>query len=942
MFVSIRWKAVILLSFILFIIAFAWIFQGIFQNIHTYEFDIEQSQESHQKILDQLITDNYIKLSQHAQLIIDNPKIKNYQKTLSTESNEINDYLKSQWYAWNLNISIDYVAVIDGNGKRIAEANQAFTPSELQSLRRSTRLFSPRAKEKPQNFIFCESSCIQFVMEPFIFSDGHVGILTLGQNMSDLITRYHAVSSSDLAVLIQNNDYNKSNQSGKEGNLLKNWNVHVWAITRFNELYSYVENFSKNHSMLETQDITLWNLWNTDYFLRNMVPSNYIQVGSPAYFMSIINESKRQEQLKQEIIRGVSTSLVGWILAETLLIFLMMGPIQRLLKIVQALELLPKHRYKSAISLIKTPKKQIRDEITQLEDSTVYLANELENLHLAVEISEEQLKNQILMLTRSKEFLQRLFDNANLYILTQSFNYEVATNNHLFSNSFDTSEEKSFLELFLSSYDKTIFIDGIIRLKENPVESFQQEASMKTIQGVKITLAWTHTLVKDDEGRDQVLSIGMDITQRKNDEMTLNWLANNDSLTKIGNRRAFKKDLDRFLSQDETGALVFIDVNRFKQINDIYGHLAGDTVLIDIAKKLKENTRNQDSICRLAGDEFTILMPGVSIDNLPGVLESLSDQLNQQITLSDSRVVEYSVSLGGAVFPDHGSDEQALIVHSDMAMYQAKKKGLKNWHIFSYEDDQLSNLQQEHDIMRLLRLAIKNDLFTMVYQPILDIKQQKVSHYESLIRLQNEEGEWISPGIFIPIAERVGLIRDVDSWVIEHVFSFMKQVLTTQPDLCFSINISAPSLQEKLFAIRFSELIREAKIPAQNIIIELTETAYIENFVQVLKNLEELTKLGVSIALDDFGVGYSSFSYMKKLPLKYVKLDGSYVRNIVSSSENSAFIQSVVIMAQAFGMKTIAEFVENQEVLNVLAELNVDYAQGYHIGKPNSELTPEK
>jgi len=942
MYISIRWKAVILLSIILFIIAFAWISQGIYQNIHTYEFDIKQSQENHQKILDQLITDNYIKLSQHAQLIIDNPQIKNYEKDKATNPNDINNYLKAQWYSWNLNISIDYVAVIDDKGKRIAEANQLFTNGELQSLRRSTRLFSQQAKEKPQNFIFCESSCIQFVMEPFIFSDGQLGVLVLGQNMSDLITRYHAVSSSDLAVLIQNNEYNKSNQEGKEGNLLTNWNVHVWAISRFKDLYPYVEKFSKNHSMLDVPSVSLWNLWNTNYFLRNMVPSNYVQVGSPAYFMSIINESKRQEQLKLEIWRGVATSIVGWLLAEVLLIILLMGPLQRLIKIVQALELLPKHSYQKAINLIKVPKKGIRDEITQLEDSTVYLANELQSLHQAVETSEEQLKSQILMLTRSKEFLQRLFDNANLYIVIQSYNYEVMNDNHLFSDSFDTETVDSFLDMFASNYDKKIFIEGIIHLKEQPLESFQHEANMKTRKGEKLTLAWTHTLVKDDEGNDQVLSIGMDITQRKNDEMALNWLANNDSLTKIGNRRAFKNDLDKILGQDKDGAIIFIDVNRFKQINDIYGHLAGDAVLIDIAKQLKRHTRNHDSICRLAGDEFTIVMPGITLNDLPIVLENLSEQLNRQIKLSDSRLVEYSVSLGGAVFPEHGSDEQSLIVHSDMAMYQAKKKGLKNWHIFSYEDDQLSDLQEEHNTMRLIKQALKGDLFTLVFQPILDIKNQKVSHYESLLRLKDEEGNWVSPGFFIPIAERVGLIREIDSWVIQHVFDFMKESLKTQPELSFSINVSAPSLQEKLFAARFAELMRESEMPAKNIIIELTETAYIENFVQVLKNLEQLTKIGVSIALDDFGVGYSSFSYMKKLPLTYVKLDGSYVNNIVSSAENRAFIKSVVIMAQAFGMKTIAEFVEDKETLDVLSELNVDYAQGYFVGRPEGKLLPSK
>lgn len=968
MFISIRWKAVIFLSFILLLIALAWVFQSIYQNINTYQFDIEQNQERQQKILDQLLSDNYLKLSQNAQLIIDNPQIKSYQKQqianfdAETEkkqlqekndqqsnnnfpvlennqspdelfkANSINQYLNAQWYSWNLNISIDYAAVLNSEGKIIGEANQTFTDSEIESLRKSTQLFIRQAKTEPQNFIFCENSCIQFVMEPFFFANGELGILTLGQNMSDLIARYHAVSASDLAVLIE------LNEKGEQFNVLKNWNVSVWAISRFSELFDYVKNFSQSNALLEFPKITIWNLWDTDYFMSNMVPSNYIQVGSPAYFMSIINESKRQEQLKVEIWRGVSTSLVGWILAELLLIFLMMGPIQRLVKIVKALELLPRHHYQQAIHLVQANSKGARDEITQLEESTVYLANELETLHKTVELSEEKLKNQISLLTRSKEFLQRLFDNANLYIVTQSFEFETKNHNHLFSDSFDVNESSSFIDLFVSDYDRQTFKDGVLQLKAGDVDAFQQEVKVKNAKEAKQILAWTHTLVKDDQGMDQILSIGMDVTQRKKDELALNWLANNDSLTKIGNRRAFKIDLDKTLAQNQEGAVIFIDVNRFKQINDIYGHLAGDSVLMDIANQLKTHTRSQDSICRLAGDEFTIIMPGVSSQSLPNILDNLSEQLNRKITLSDKRVVDYSVSLGGAKFPEHGNDEQTLIIHSDMAMYKAKKKGLKNWHIFSYEDDQLSDLKYEHKIMETLKTAINSDGLIMNYQPILSIKDKKVSHYESLIRLKTPDGTSVSPEVFIPIAEKVGLIRDIDAWVIEHVLQFMAEALKTDSNLCFSINVSAPTLQDSFFSDRLAQQISDHDLSPESLIIELTETAYIENFEQVLQNLQALSKFGVAIALDDFGVGYSSFSYMKKLPLKYVKLDGSYIRNLSEANENIAFIRSVVLMAEAFGMQTIAEFVENQPDFDTLIELNVDFAQGYLIGKPRPHL----
>ncbi|MEA1990438.1 MAG: EAL domain-containing protein [Pseudomonadota bacterium] len=936
MFISIKWKAVIFLSLVLFLITLAWVTQSIYQNIESYRVGIEQNQKRHQKILDQLITDNYLKLSQYAQLIVDNPQIKS--KNITEPSNSVNQYLQDQWFAWNLNIGIDYVAILNVNKEFLGEAHQFENQASIQKLHNSLRLFVSQVKRQPQTFVFCADSCQQLVMESFVFEDGSLGIIILGQNMSDVITRYHAVSSSDVGVIIDTKEKNNA----KNAHYIEDWNAHVWAMTNFEEMFPVLKEYSKQNDIHSIQDISLWNAWTNNFSVQKMIPSHYIQVGSTAYYMNISDESKRQELLKLEIMNEIFTSLVGWFIAELFLIFVMLGPIKRLLRIVQALELLPKHQYKAAANLVKSSKSYIRDELTQLEDSTIYVSNELDSLHNKVELSREELNSKIMMLTRSKAFLQRLFDNANLYILTQSYKSETTSYNNLFVNDLLKPEHANFLDLFISSYDRSLFKDGLEGLKEGLVESFQQEVNMHTSQGDNRTLAWTHTLVKDDSGYDQVLSIGMDITQRKKDELALHWLANNDSLTKIGNRRAFNKDLESVLSSEKNGAVVFIDVNRFKQINDIYGHHAGDKVLVDIAEQLKKHTRENDSISRLAGDEFTIVLPGVSADNLPHVLANLSEELSRTIELDDEIQIEYSVSLGGALFPDHGTDEQSLIVHSDMAMYKAKKKGLKNWHVFDYKDDQLSDLKAEHDLMELLKQALKNNLFLIVYQPILTINSNQVSHYEVLIRLKSADDKWISPGEFIPVAERVGLIREIDFWVIRNVFSYLQSVLKEQPGLKFSINVSAPSLQEQLFSRNFLQLMEEYSISSENLIIELTETAYIDNFVQVLKNLEELNTLGVSIALDDFGVGYSSFSYLKQLPLTYVKLDGSYVQNIHHIPENQAFIKSVVIMAKAFGIQTIAEFVEDQEILDELVNLQVDFAQGYYIGKPQVDLLTQK
>lgn len=928
MFISIRWKAVIFLSLVLFVITVAWVTQSIYQNLNNYESAISKHQMREQNVLSQLINDNYLRLSQYAQLIVDQPALKNSEN----DKNFIitTNFLKNQLFAWNLNLGIDYVALFNQDEVRIAEAYEALDQNQFEELNKFIRSFISQAQNTPFSFMFCQVSCMQFVMEPFVFANGQTGVLVLGQNINGLLTRYHSLSNSDLAITLE------VSQDQQNELYLNDWGVRVWAMSRFDEMFSVIKEYSRNYPLDYSYEMNLFKLWNNQFLVQEIELNNFIQVGTSSNFITVLDVSSHQDQLRLEIWNEIFLGFIAWFLAEIMLIALTLGPIQRLVRIVKALEVLPNHEYDKANSLVEASTSFIKDELTQLEDSTVHLASKLQSLHAEVEVSKDNLESKIMMLTRSKSFLQRLFDNANLYILTQNFTFEQTSHNQFFSEDFLMDDQQSFLSLFTSPYDKKNFKRGVLRLSNQTEESFQQEVLMDTKTGGSVTLVWTHTLVNDDNGNNQILSIGMDITQRKKDEEALQWLANNDSLTEIGNRRSFQTNLEHALATLKKGAVVFIDVNRFKQINDIYGHFAGDMVLIDIANQLKEHTRVNDYISRLAGDEFTMILPGVDENSLPNILANLSERLHREVNLPNNDQIEYSVSIGAALFPNHGKDEQALIVHSDLAMYKAKQKGLHQWHIFDNEDGQVEALREEHKISEFLKQAVKENLLNLVFQPIYSVKEKFVSHYEVLLRANLENGDPISPGVFIPIAERVGLIRDIDYWVLEHALLILHQKMQEQPELKFAINVSAPTLQDPGFFKKFKQLVSKASVPAENIILELTETAYVDNFMQVLRNLDQVVTLGSSIALDDFGVGYSSFSYLQRLPLKYIKLDGSYVQNLCNNPESEAFIKSVVIMAEAFNMFTVAEFVEDKETFDALELLNIDYIQGYLVGKPDS------
>jgi diguanylate cyclase (GGDEF)-like protein len=929
MYISIRWKALILVSLILFLITLTWISYSIYFELKNYRDSVHQEQLRFQNSLDQILDDSFANLSKNAQIISNYPHIKSANQ--GPDKAGLRSKLDSQWYDLNLNIGVDYIAIEDETGSRIYDSLRLFEPDLRKKFQTALKGFGKNTtKGQVSSFVFCDKDCIQIIKEPFFFSDNKKGYIVLGQNMSELISRFHSISGSGIAVLIHRPE---ENTVDTESQYIQAWKSYLWAATNFDEVLSVLQEYSIDHK--EVQNVyyqsSLSGILDSQYRVSRLIPANYLQVGYTASYVTINDNSKNITLFKNSVFNQIITGLIAWVVAVLLVLLAVMGPIQRVLVVANALTFLPQHKFTRVRKILGPKRYSSVDEISELENGALKLTDDLEALNSQVIFSETRLKEQILAATRSKDFLKRLFDNADLFIVIQSKTFHCKDANYFFEGQFETD---SFLDILVDDEDIVLLKQKLPDLLTNKADKFVHEAWAKNRHGDLLVIAWTHTLVETVQGEFGILSIGMDITQRKRDEHALKWLADNDSLTKIGNRRVFHSGLEKLLALQTVGAVVFIDVNRFKQINDIYGHTAGDQLLVEIAETLKHQVRDNDLVCRLAGDEFTLLLTDIDKHSLPGVLSHLSAKLSGTLEMSEGRRVDYSCSLGAAMFPEHGSDSQTLIVHSDMAMYQAKRRGLNNWHIFDYSDDSLKLQQEEHQLMSILKQAIKESLFTFEFQPIMSLSKKEVSHYETLLRLKDEHGQPISPKEFIPVAERVGLIGDIDLWVVDRLFkligSFFKEDTIR---IKLSVNISGPSLQDNYFVDRLVKLAKYYQVKPDMVVIELTETAYIDNLNKVMENLEFLNFKGFEIALDDFGVGFSSFSYMKELPLNYVKLDGSYVRNLKDNHKNQAFIESVVIMAKAFNMKTIAEYVEDKKTMKLLKSLGVDYAQGFYVGK---------
>ena len=428
------------------------------------------------------------------------------------------------------------------------------------------------------------------------------------------------------------------------------------------------------------------------------------------------------------------------------------------------------------------------------------------------------------------------------------------------------------------------------------------------------------------------------LTARTEAEQNLMWLADHDPLTNLFNRRRFQEVFDRILAlsvrYQRTGALLFLDLDQFKYVNDLSGHQAGDALLLLVASGLRDAVRHSDILARLGGDEFALVLPEAQAEEAVYMANKLQHELRQVEFAAHGREHKVSCSIGITLFPDHGSDLNDLLANADMAMYQAKEAGSGRWHMYSPDEQAKELLASRAKWRERISQALIDDAFELHFQPIFDIRQHKVTRYETLVRMRDNAGQLVFPDNFIPVAEQSGQIHEIDRWVIRKVIDRVRQ----NPGLSLSVNLSGRVLDDPSLLAWFHEQLQDSRIDPSDLIVEITETAAVANVQDAIAFMREIKALGCRFALDDFGSGFSSFAYLKQLPVDIVKIDGAFIQNLATSADDQLFVKALTDVAKGLGKVTVAEFVENAETLALLEAFGVDFAQGYHIGRPSPRM----
>ena len=434
-----------------------------------------------------------------------------------------------------------------------------------------------------------------------------------------------------------------------------------------------------------------------------------------------------------------------------------------------------------------------------------------------------------------------------------------------------------------------------------------------------------------------VVLIFHDVTENRSMARQLTYQAAHDPLTGLINRAEFEKRLDFALeSAHSEGAhhvLCFMDIDQFKLVNDTCCHAAGDDLLKDIAGLLQGCLRDSDILGRLGSDEFGVLLKNCTLNGAQEIAAKMLSMVKATRFESCDQTFEISASIGVATIDAGSSSVTEVMKAADLACYAAKDAGRGGIHIYQASDRELARRHDEMQWVNRLKDAIHEDRLVLYCQDIVPVSQGKtcVRHFEVLVRMQDEEGQLIMPDRFLPAAENYNMITAVDRWVVEHSFAWYSG---DDERVSMSINLSGKSVTDPAFLEFIRDKLVAYRINAEDICFEITETAAIANLEMATAFMNELRRLGCRFALDDFGSGLSSFAYLRNLPVNYLKIDGSFVRNIDTDQVNAAMVTAINQLGVVMGIETIAEFVENDDIMNILADIGVDYAQGYGVARP--------
>lgn len=919
-FMSLKWKLFILMA-----VAFTFVAIGI--SAATYMFQERQLQRERQFHLERNSRELSAQISRTQQSLIKRLEYINYGVLQSKAQLTTEQYVKGiTEQAPNLMLisGMQNISIMDVDGNLLYSndwsRNEAFIDVTHQAIE----------KEQPVVSTYCATSCFVYAAIP-VLTENQTLSIAASTPLSDVISETYQASGWDVGIYLPT-------QGG--ASVDDHWSNHVLALSNHAMLMPRLQQVANAELSAGNQNL-IFSANSSIYELVRLPIS--LSGSANGYWLLVGDVTESYAAIKENTLQLLGVSWCALVLCALWLARLAQPNLTGLGVIPKVMSALAKHDYEEARSnLTKQSKlftKLYPDELSILAQSATDMAVELERLDLEMEDRNKNLQLSNLELAKQRDFVSGLLDNAQAVIVLQDSAGKCRSINK-FGRLLVGKTERECLQ---SSFEKLFgSLDAPSRVNLEHVCSghrrlYRHETQMLSCDGIKTTLSWMHsTLLNQDEG-NAVLSIGMDITEQKQVQHQLHWLAIHDPLTELLNRSGLQRKLQSSIylakQEERTLALLFCDLDHFKRINDAFGHPIGDKLLTMVADNLTTLLNNKGVLSRWGGDEFVVLLDDLrDLSEVQEIAELVQNRLSG-VYLLDEKEVFISASVGISVYPDHGQDATTLIKNADVALFKAKQDGRKQ--IVTYSAEHNAAYEEQISLDTDLRYALIRDELYLHYQPQVCAKTQRIVGAEALLRWNHPRHGFIPPDRFIPLAEESGQIIEIGEWVLK---TACQQLQQWQPyvgdDFKLSVNVAGPQLIEPDFLARVRAVVDRTAIIPEQLELEITETFIMTHTESTVAKLSQLKELGITIAIDDFGTGYSSLSYLKSLPIDKLKIDKSFVFDIGRSNDDEEIARAIIALGHSLGLSVLAEGVETQQQADFLSKEKCDLFQGYFFSRP--------
>ncbi|SOD42244.1 bifunctional diguanylate cyclase/phosphodiesterase [Nitrosovibrio sp. Nv4] len=935
-FLSLKWKVLLLSSLILITIVVS--FTGIIYVSLMDDFESQRNAQ-HRRYASEvegLIDQISRNLHQSAELI---PFLEGMGTGLLVhDGKNIAEAFDPYWAPMQLTKGFEVIRFYDNSNQLLASWGASESDTHDDVMLNWVRKVN--AREQPVSPLSCRKSCMQFIVAPLLVEGNSVGVVVIGAPLVDAVLGFKDISGADIGLLIQEPGNTPKNNEKR----IPSWDVRIAAHSREMNL-AILDQAALQYPDFNQLEKGIQVFWENQYLQIKPLSLGKMNASDNAQFIVVTDITSTIHTIQSSTQRNMIIGLMGLILSELLLFVILSQPLSRLKHIVFTLPLLARSSFKNFRSELHSvgQKRWLKDEIDMLDETAAALSYQLEKLEDQVADRTAILARKMEELSKERDFITNLLDIAQVIVITQNADGEILTLNAHGETLIQYTEKElqgtQFLDLLALDGDLRDLPGHLEEVRSERRDQLRHEANVLCKDASVRHILWLHSrLTRHTEDDPAMLSVGLDMTEHKRTEGRLAWLADHDPLTDLFNRRRFQEELEQMLNlaarYRHSGALLFFDLDQFKYINDTSGHQAGDALLKMVARMLHGSIRSVDILGRLGGDEFAVILPQTTPEGAIEVAKNALACLNQGKIAINSRTHKASASVGIALFPEHGNNVHDLLAAADLAMYQAKEAGRGGWHLFSNEEKTRERMHTLVYWKEKIEYALLHERFLFYFQPIMHIPDKTIDHYEVLLRMLDDDGTILAPHFFIPAAEQTGLIHAIDHMVLRKSIAQSAEIQHRGHRVRFSINLSAHAFHDPELLPMLREAFTQYNADPSNFMFEITETAALEDLPAARKLMEMIRTLGCSFTLDDFGVGFSSFYYIRQLPIDVVKIDGSFIRNLADSPDDQILVKALCDVARGFGKKTTAEFVENAATLSILEEMQIDYAQGFLIGLP--------